>query len=152
VSGDPAATELGRAILAARDTLVADAAVRDPRYGGARVVAIGWATVDLERAERELGHALGIPLETSVQDRDSELGATVRVSRPFGGGPDLELLEPDTEGRLAALLARNGEGVVSVTVEVPGGQARARERLTLTSDRGGPAPRAAGDRPPSVAG
>jgi hypothetical protein len=150
---EPATTEAGRAILAAADALLAEATADDGRYRGARIVAIGWATVDLERAERELGQALGLRLDSSLDQRDAELGATVRVAHPFRAGPDLELLEPDTEGRLAALLARHGEGVVSVTVESPGAQdSDARKRLTLTSGRGGPAPRAAGDRPPSAAG
>jgi Glyoxalase/Bleomycin resistance protein/Dioxygenase superfamily len=153
VSGEPETTDAGRAILAAADVVLGEAAARDDRYRGARIVAIGWATVDLERAERELGQALGVRLDSSLVARDSELGATVRVARPFSEGPDLELLEPDTEGRLAALLARHGEGVVSVTVEVRGGQeSGTRERLTLTSGRGVRAPRAAGDRPPWAAG
>ena len=65
----------------------------------------GWATVELDRAEREL--AAGAVVETAPDD--VVLGARCRLVRRPGG--DLVLLEPATEGPLAASLARLGEGV-----------------------------------------
>jgi GNAT superfamily N-acetyltransferase len=72
---------------------------------GTTVAGIGWSTVDLERAERELGFAFedGAP--------DAILGARSRIAAGALAVP-LVLLEPATEGRLAASLARLGEGPV----------------------------------------
>jgi hypothetical protein len=145
---DAASTEAGRAILAAADALVVGAASRDRKLLGARITAIGWATVDLERAERELGEALGLPLDTRPWPREPKLGARARVARPFGNGPMLILMEPDAEGRLAAILARHGEGVAMVIVEA----AYRTRRLVLTSGPGGRPPTALAGRPPSAAG
>jgi hypothetical protein len=144
----PATTEAGRAILLAAEAIVMDAASRDRRLLGARIRAIGWATVDLARAERELGEALGLRLEARPHARERKLGARTWLARPFGDSPALLLMEPDTEGRLAAILARHGEGVAMVVVEADAGT----RRLALTSGRGGRSPRAIGDRPPSAAG
>lgn len=71
----------------------------DPR----RLLAEIWATVDLERALRELG-ATG-----EVLPDDPLLGAAVRLVRR-ASEPPIALAEPITEGRLAASLARFGEG------------------------------------------
>jgi hypothetical protein len=79
------------------------------------IVGIGWATVELDRAERELA-----PLRCTGWDdaqRDELLGATVRRCRDEA--PRLLLLEPDTEGRLAAFLVRFGEGVGAVYLGDP---------------------------------
>ncbi len=82
-----------------------------------RPVAVGWATVDLDRATAEL-RALGPFLPTSP---DLLLGATARTG-PGGpaagapGRPSVVLLEPSTEGRLAAILARRGEGWAALYV------------------------------------
>jgi hypothetical protein len=76
----------------------------------ARPVAIGWATVETERAERELADAFGAELAAFVDaPNDLILGARCRTSplRPVG---ILTILEPATEGRLAETLARLGEG------------------------------------------
>jgi hypothetical protein len=144
----PASTEAGRAILLAAEAILTDAASRDRRLLGARIRAIGWATVDLARAERELGEALGVRLEAKSHARERRLGARTWLARPFGDSPALLLMEPDTEGRLAAVLARHGEGVAMVVVEADSGT----RRLALTSGRGGPSPQALGDRPPSAVG
>ena len=145
-------SEAEEAIRAAAAAIVqaAAAAAADPGLAAARVAAIYWATVELDRAERELGLALGDPLDARAGPRDAPLGAVVRTSRRFcpPPGPRLQLVEPDTEGRLAALLARHGDGVVAVDVTV-GGRTR---RLEITSDRGGRPPRAPSGRPPSAAG
>jgi hypothetical protein len=77
------------------------------------LVGLGWATVELDRAEAELDMWLGPRLAGSALGRpeDESLGAWVRV-RGEGGLPGscTVLLEPSTEGRLAASLARDGEG------------------------------------------
>ncbi len=77
---------------------------------GPRLAALGWATVDAER----LAAALGKPLTDEAHD-DPALGATghgiASASLP------LVLLEPATEGRIAAALARLGEGPVALYLE-----------------------------------
>jgi hypothetical protein len=75
------------------------------------VAAVGWATVDLDRAQRELGAWLD-PVDGQSGDvSEPLLGARARVlaASALPGGR-LVLLEPVTEGRLAASLARDGEG------------------------------------------
>ena len=141
-------TGAGRAILAAAGELVARAAAVEPAVARGRIVTIGWATVEADRAERELGEVLGATLDAVRAVRDEDLGASVRRATPFAGGPALLLLEPDTEGRLAAILARHGEGVALVVVAAAGET----YRLMVTSDRGGRGPRVAVDRRPSAAG
>ena len=75
-------------------------------------IAIGWATVDRDRAAAELAAELGTSAAAFLPAADSTvLGARCRVA--YGVLPDgqpLAILEPATEGRLAALLARLGEG------------------------------------------
>jgi hypothetical protein len=73
---------------------------------GGPVLGVGWATVDLERAASDAG------LPTLELPADRLLGA--RAAR-LGGGP-LVLLEPNTEGRMAAALARRGEGPIALYV------------------------------------
>lgn len=95
--------------------------------GGRRPIAgIGWATVDQERARAELDGLLAadpaaprlapwVPL-----DRDPSLGASVWLrasldpARAQAAIPALVVLEPDTEGPLAASLVRFGEGVAVI--------------------------------------
>ena len=78
----------------------------------ARPVAVGWATVELERAAVELGTALGVGAERfQVAPETTALGARCLVAGgAIAGAVSLVLLEPATEGRLAATLARYGEG------------------------------------------
>jgi len=78
----------------------------------ARPHAIGWATVELDRAASELARDLGIRAEAFVEAADSAaLGARCRVVvGALPGSLSLVILEPATEGRLAATLARLGEG------------------------------------------
>ena len=115
-----------------------------------RLVGIGWATVELDRAEDELGMWLGdgagepggvgVPPEAS----DPHLGAFSRV-RSAGGlpGDSFVLLEPRTEGRLAASLARDSEGPCALYLRPAVGlgawSAAARERgVRLSARRAGP--------------
>lgn len=110
-------------LLAAATALVEEASSRDPWLRGLRLAAIGWATVELERAAEELAeafHRAGLPApDWEPAPRDPLLGASAWVSRawwPAGGTDDppaIAILEPDTEGRLAAALARSGEGVAA---------------------------------------
>lgn len=111
----------------------------------ARVVAIGWATVELDRAAREFG----ADDDFLAADGSIHLGAGCRV-RPGGPArPALVLLEPSTEGRLAASLARHGEGWTAVWLAVAGGHPGVPvsvprpgplgiERLRLDGPRDGP--------------
>jgi hypothetical protein len=79
-----------------------------------------WATVDLERALN------GAPIGGDVTD-DPLLGARVAiVSGGAGGdggdggdGAPVAVAEPSTEGRLAATLARHGEGIVGRYLQSP---------------------------------
>ncbi|HXG25324.1 MAG TPA: hypothetical protein VNL94_00510 [Candidatus Binatia bacterium] len=114
----------GSGILADATAIVLDAAGRDPWLPGLRIAGIGWATVELERAAAELDEvfrraACQAP-RWAPGPRDDLLGATAWVSlEPWREhererAPAVVLLEPDTEGRLAATLARFGEGVGAV--------------------------------------
>ena len=74
-----------------------------------RAVGRGWATVELDRAEAEVRAALGVDLRFAEAQRSRLLGARCRrAATPDGEW--IVLLEPDTEARLAASLARRGEG------------------------------------------
>lgn len=109
---DPAAMDDGepgpaRALLAA------------PRF---RLAGVGWATVELDRAEAELDPwlepAAGRPGDGAVESPEPHLGARTRVRRSPGlPGEALVLAEPTTEGRLAASLARDGEGPCTLYLE-----------------------------------
>lgn len=111
--------------------------------GGGRapaIVANIWATVDLERALAEFGRS---PAEAAEASVDELLGARVVVigsgsapahdERPDQamGPSQLVLAEPITEGRLAATLARHGEGIVGRYIGVADGLAAARARAAV---------------------
>jgi hypothetical protein len=70
------------------------------------LVALGWATVDAERTARG---AID-PFEDAPDD--PHLGAFAR--RSTNGPTRIVLLEPNTEGRLAATLVRHGEGLAAL--------------------------------------
>ena len=78
----------------------------------ARLVALGWATVDLERALVALTTALGVPDDAFAEAPESvALGARCLVAAAaLPGDVALAILEPSTEGRLATTLARLDEG------------------------------------------
>ena len=123
----------------------------------------GWATVELDRAERELITSAG-PASAAAPSvlaagapplMDTILGAHARRLELPGGDGFIVLLEPSTEGRLAAALARHGEGsLVRYLLARPGAAALARaagfplsaaapgplgeERLVLGGPREGP--------------
>jgi hypothetical protein len=83
-------------------------------------LALGWATVELDRAASELAGELGIPPTAFVAAFDSEiLGARCRVAEAaLPDGVSLAILEPASEGRIAATLARLGEGPAVVWLAV----------------------------------
>jgi hypothetical protein len=79
-------------------------------------LAVGWATVELDRAARELSHLLAAGAAFGPAEPSLILGARCR-SGPAAVAPLwIALLEPDTEGRLAGTLARSGEGWVATWV------------------------------------
>jgi hypothetical protein len=104
--------------LAARgEAILARATLESPALEGATIVALGWATVEIERAETELEALIGDGGSWAEAPREGLLGARTAVYRPTGTTSAIVvLLEPDTEGRLAASLARHGEGVAAVYV------------------------------------
>jgi hypothetical protein len=101
----------------------------------------GWATVELDRAEREVREALTALGDARVEERpdDDLLGARCRILR-YDGDRDMLLLEPSTEGRLAASLARYGEGSVALYLfGAPGAAGRLAEAgLVLSGAAPGP--------------
>lgn len=86
---------------AALDAIVRSAVARAPV--GTALVAIGWSSVESARSERTFGGRF----EDAAAD--VYLGARCRIGRDLMRLP-LVVLEPSTEGRLAASLARFGEG------------------------------------------
>lgn len=109
-------------LFGAAERIRADAMAADPRLAGLPLAGIGWATVEGDRAMRDLDALLAgdeadaNPGPWAELDRDPTLGA--RVWRRQTGDPPARpvilVLEPDTEGRLAASLARFGEGVAVI--------------------------------------
>jgi hypothetical protein len=112
----------------------------------------GWATVDLDRAAgafEATAHGRGpsavaaLPsgaVPTAVEATSSELlGAICRLVRPRDAS-EVVLLEPSTEGRLAAGLARHGEGwLVSWLIVDPAAPGRAAEAgFRLSPEQPGP--------------
>lgn len=102
---------------------IRDAAViADPSLADLPLAGIGWATVEAERAVVELetlftasgaGEGSPSPMSWTPVERDPALGARawLRATATSLAIPWLVVLEPDTEGRIAASLARFGEGV-----------------------------------------
>lgn len=104
----------------------------------------GWATVELDRAEIEVAIALAELQELRdprVEDAPDErlLGGRGRLLR-YADGRDMLLLEPSTEGRLAAALARYGEGSVALYLLVDAGAPERARRagFRLSSEGRGP--------------
>jgi hypothetical protein len=125
-----------RGLLTVAGDIRRAAAERDPWLAGLRLAGIGWGTVELERAAEDLGNAFAaarLPApDWAPAARDAHLGATAWVGATgwFGSEgpprgladpelPAVVLLEPDTEGRLAATLARFDEGVAAIYLGAP---------------------------------
>jgi hypothetical protein len=118
---------------------------------GLPVIGLGWATVDTERAVAELSHARpdAAPFEPGVPE--ALLGGSSLIGRATAGRVRLVILEPSTEWRLAAALARHDEGPAALWVRRTGRAVPAdlrlsgpadgpfgRERLVLGGPIGGP--------------
>jgi hypothetical protein len=81
--------------------------------GDGRVIGVGWATVDLDRAAVELAAALDLePGDFAEAPESVALGARCRIALDAidSGQVAVVVLEPATEGRLARRLARHDEG------------------------------------------
>ena len=117
------------------------------------LVGLGWCTVELERAESELdpwlgprpsGVPPGVEVDADGLGTDEHLGARVRLREGDGlPGAWMVLLEPSTEGRTAASLARDGEGPCALylhpSIGLDAWLDAARERgVTASSQRDGP--------------
>jgi hypothetical protein len=85
-----------------------------------RVIGTGLATLDLDQAEERARAIIAHRAITDAAD-DALLGARCRIVS-VDEGPSLLLLEPITEGRLAASLARYGQEPVAsyMATLVPG--------------------------------
>jgi hypothetical protein len=94
----------------------AEAAAGRHANGIEDVIAIGWATVDRERFLADLGSDSNEELP-----RDPHLGAFAIRHGTTGSGPQVLVLEPDTEGRLVATLVRNAEGPAAIYFVALGG-------------------------------
>lgn len=138
--GEMAATPRERVEAA----LLAAAGTPASRVARARPVAIGWATVELDRAGADVAAALGLGVERfEPAPRSLALGCVCRVATGvLLNGGSVALLEPDTEGRLAASLARLGEGptVAWLRAEEPTTAADALRMagFALSAERDGP--------------
>jgi hypothetical protein len=95
-----------------------------------RTLAVGWATVETERAVETLATDLHISPAAFLPAPDSDaLGARCLVaSGVLPGGGALVVLEAATEGLLAAALARHDEGprVIWIAADGPAGVAATR--------------------------
>jgi hypothetical protein len=113
-----------------------------------RLMAVAWATVDLERAMTELAAWLRpdrpLPPGLPRDGEDSHLGARTRLART-ALWPDVSLVltEPVTEGLVAASLARHDEGPCAIYVSPAGGldawlAAARRRSVPVSARRDGP--------------
>ena len=106
-----------------------------------RLIIDAWATVELDRAQEEVAAAWAPAGAASVSEvaDDRVLGARCRLVS-FADGQEVILLEPSIEGRLAAALARHGEGMVArFLLADRGATERARRAgFTVSSEGRGP--------------
>lgn len=90
-----------------------------PPAGGSqvpRLLAVAWATVELDRAAEELAAALpGCRFMPGPADPVLGAATLMEIAEPVGR-PRFVLVEPSTESLLAATLARFGEGPVGCWV------------------------------------
>lgn len=102
---------------------------------------LGWATVELDRAEAEVRTRVGGGRLPRVEPAPDERVLGARCRRLIvPGRPDVLLLEPSTEGRLAAALARYGEGftVLYLLADAGAPERVRRAGFTLTAEGRGP--------------
>jgi hypothetical protein len=122
-------------LLAAAERIRATALAANPAVAWLQLAGIGWATVEGERAMRELDAVLPGTASDDLgwveTSRDEVLGARAWMRVCGAGDPAaIVVLEPDTEGLLAAALARRGEGVAAIYLGRPATE--------TTVERGGP--------------
>lgn len=112
-------------------TLPSDPRPNGSKTNGPRLAALGWATVDAQR----LAAALGKTLSDEAHE-DPALGAT--GYRVASASLPLVLLEPASEGRIAAALARLGEGPVALYLDgiAAGDEETTPRRMTATGRSG----------------
>jgi hypothetical protein len=124
-----------QALVAEGDGIRLGAASHESALATLPLLGVCWATVDASRAFRELDGLLG-DAEWVSEFRDDLLGASVwrRDPRP-GVHIDLFVVEPDTESRLTAYLARFGEGVAAVYLA---GTEAGQDRVVAVNPRWGP--------------
>ena len=117
---------------------VAEVQARLPTGVHHEPIAVGWATVELDRAAVELAAELDLsPDGFRAASASPVLGARCLVANALlPGRLAFALMEPSTEGRLAASLARFAEGPAVVWLAEP--------RLSAGLTRG----RASGDELP----
>ena len=136
----------GDAALHGADAIAAALPVVERLTGNRARRVTGWATVELDRAEREVAAGFASSGQTSARDvaDDALLGARCRLVSLGPGERQLLLLEPSTEGRIAASLARFGEGPVVVYLILAGEQfgelvmAAGTAGLLLSTEANGP--------------
>lgn len=117
------------------------------------LVGLGWCTVELDRTESELDPWLGprpscpspgVELDADGLLADEHLGARALLREGAGlPGEWMVLLEPSTEGRTAASLARDGEGPCALYLRPAAGldawlDAAREGGVTAGSQRDGP--------------
>ncbi len=114
------------------------------------LIGLGWCTVDLDRAEDDLEMWLGPPpapgnhAADAAPPVDEHLGAVARLREGAGmPGAWTVLLEPSTEGRVAASLARDGEGPCALYLRPAAGldpwiEAAHERGVTVSARRDGP--------------
>jgi hypothetical protein len=128
------------------EAIAAALSIVDRVAGPGALRVTGWATVELDRAEQDLAAAFvasGPPTSRDLPD-DALLGARCRLVTFRVGEREVLLLEPSTEGRIAASLARFGEGPIAIYVLAPkeqfGDMVRDARRagLVLSAEAAGP--------------
>jgi hypothetical protein len=118
---------------------------------GLPVIGLGWATVDTARAASELTRALPEAAPFEPGPPEPLLGGSSVLGRETADRVRLVILEPSTEWRLAAALARHDEGPAALWVRAnrralpadlrlsgPANGPFGRERLVLGAPLGGP--------------
>ena len=100
-------------LLAALDAMAAGLRGLHWHGGPPRSIALGWATVELERLSAEFESSGVVTGPFVPSSPDPILGAACRQAGIAGSPVRLIVCEPTTEGRLAASLARLGEGPVA---------------------------------------
>ena len=101
---------------------------------GLPVIGLAWATVDTARAVAQLTRDApdAAPFEPAAPE--ALLGGSSLVGRVVAGRVRLVILEPATEGRLAATLARHDEGPAALWLAGDGRALPADVRLSTAAD------------------